>query len=268
MLDQLLKSSIGNITVERLLSAVFSFVVCYLAIKIITKGVNRLLERAEGKMDLYLRNIIRTAVKVVLYVVTAMIVVSALGVDTTSLIAVFSVVGLAVSLAVQNTLTNVAGGLMILLTKPFTVGDFIETGSLSGTAVEIGISYTRLQTPDNKIISIPNGDLANTRITDYSANRTRRVDLTYTASYDAPVATVKLALGEAMDEVGLFLEEPARQIEVMKYGDSSIEYVVRGWVENENYWPAYFAMNTKVAETFARHQVEMTYNHLNVHLKQ
>lgn len=266
-LENLMQASLGSLTVEKVLSAIITFVICCVAANVILKGVNRIVDRADDKIELYFRNIIKRTVRVVVYVVIAVIVADALGIDTTSLVAAFSVIGLAVSLAVQNTLTNVAGGLMILLTKPFAVGDYIETSGLSGTAIEIGLSYTKLQTPDNKVICIPNGDLASTRITDYSTNDTRRVDFTFTASYDAPIPAVKKALYEAMQEVGLFMDEPVWQIEVMKYGDSSIEYIVRGWVESKDYWRAYFAMNDKVAETFARHNVEMTYNHLNVHIQ-
>jgi len=266
--NKLLETSLGNISVGSVFSAIITFVICYVVIKIILKAVCAIIDRADSKLDTHIRSIVKNALKWILYVVMALIVAESLGIDTTSLIAAFSVVGLAVSLAVQNTLTNVAGGLMLLLSKPFQVGDFIETSGLSGTVVELGLSYTKLQTPDNKVICIPNGDLSNTRITDYSTKDTRRVDFTFTASYDAPIATVKKALYEAMQEVGLFLEEPAWQIEVSNYGDSSIAYVARGWVNSADYWTAYFAMNEKVSETFARHNVEMTYNHLNVHIQQ
>lgn len=266
-IKELLGTSLGNISLGSVCSAIITFVICYCIGKIILKLVNRVIDRADNKLDAYFKKLIKNVLKIVVYVIIALIVAGALGIDTTSLIAAFSVLGLAVSLAVQNTLTNVAGGVMILFTKPFVVGDFIETSGMSGTAVEIGLSYTKLQTPDNKVICIPNGDLANTRVTDYSTKDTRRVDFTFTASYDAQIVTVKKALYEAMEEVGLFLKDPAYTIEVSNYGDSSIEYVVRGWVNSADYWTAYFAMNEKVSETFARHNVEMTYNHLNVHIQ-
>lgn len=266
-LNELLTTSLGNLSVGKVCSALITFVICYAIVKIILKMVTRIVDREDSRLEPYFRNIIKKVVKWVLYIVMAVIVAEALGINTTSLIAAFSVVGLAVSLAVQNTLTNVAGGLMILLTKPFVVGDYIETNGMGGTAVEIGLAYTKLKTADNKVISIPNGDLSNTRITDYSTNDTRRLDFTFTASYDAPIPTVKKALYEAMQEVGLFMEDPVWQIEVNKYGDSSIEYIARGWVKSSDYWKAYFAMNDRVAETFARHNVEMTYNHLNVHIQ-
>ncbi len=267
-IKELLGTSLGNISLGSVCSAIVTFVICYAIGKIILKLVDKVIDRADSKLDAYFRKLIKNVLKIVVYIIIALIVAESLGIDTTSLIAAFSVIGLAVSLAVQNTLTNVAGGLMILFTKPFVVGDYIETSGLSGTAIEIGLSYTKLQTPDNKIVCIPNGDLANTRITDYSTKDTRRVDFTFTASYDAPIVTVKKALYEAFEETGLFLKDPAYQIEVSNYGESSVEYIARGWVENANYWTAYFAMNEKVSETFARHDVEMTYNHLNVHIQQ
>lgn len=265
--NQVLETSLGKISLGSVCSAVITFAIGYVVMRMVLRMINALFDRQEKRLDENVRNLAKKVIKGVLYVVLAIIVAGALGIDTTSLIAAFSVVGLAISLAVQNTLTNVAGGLMLLLSKPFEIGDYIETGSHSGTVIELGLSYTKLKTPDNKVISIPNGDLSNTRITDYSTNDTRRLEFKFTASYDAPIPTVKKALCEAMEEVGLFLEDPAWQIEVNSYGDSSIEYVVRGWVNSEDYWTAYFAMNTKVSETFARHNVEMTYNHLNVHIK-
>ena len=265
--NEILETSLGNISLGSICSAVITFVICYAVVQIILKAANAIIDREDSRLDENIRNIVKKVIKGVLYVVLAIIVAEALGIDTTSLIAAFSVVGLAVSLAVQNTLTNVAGGLMLLLSKPFEIGDYIETGSHSGTVVELGLSYTKLKTPDNKVISIPNGDLSNTRITDYSTNDTRRLEFKFTASYDAPVSTVKQALREAMEEVGLFMTEPEWQIELNSFGDSSIEYVVRGWVKSGDYWTTYFAMNEKVSETFARHNVEMTYNHLNVHVK-
>lgn len=256
----------GNISLGSVCSAVITFAIGYVVMRMVLRTINALFDRQEKRLDENVRNLAKKVIKGVLYVVLAIIVAGALGIDTTSLIAAFSVVGLAISLAVQNTLTNVAGGLMLLLSKPFEIGDYIETGSHSGTVVELGLSYTKLKTPDNKVISIPNGDLSNTRITDYSTNDTRRVDFSFTASYDAPVATVKQALYEAMEEVGLFLTDPEWVIELKSFGESSIEYVARGWVNSGDYWTAYFRMNEKVSETFARHNVEMTYNHLNVHV--
>ena len=264
--NQVLETSLGKISLGSVCSAVITFAIGYVVMRMVLRTINALFDRQEKRLDENVRNLAKKVIKGVLYVVLAIIVAGALGIDTTSLIAAFSVVGLAISLAVQNTLTNVAGGLMLLLSKPFEIGDYIETGSHSGTVVELGLSYTKLKTPDNKVISIPNGDLSNTRITDYSTNDTRRVDFSFTASYDAPVATVKQALYEAMEEVGLFLTDPEWVIELKSFGESSIEYVARGWVNSGDYWTAYFRMNEKVSETFARHNVEMTYNHLNVHV--
>lgn len=265
--NEVLETSLGNLSLGSVFSAIVTFVIGYVIVRVILRGVNAIIDREDSKLDDHIRGMVKNVVKGILYVVLAIIVAGALGIDTTSLIAAFSVVGLAVSLAVQNTLTNVAGGLMLLLNKPFEVGDYIETGSHSGTVVEVGLSYTKLQTPDNKMICIPNGDLSNTRITDYSTKDTRRLEFKFTVSYDAPIATVKQALYEAMEEVGLFMTDPAWQIELNSFGDSSIEYVVRGWVNSGDYWTAYFKMNENVSAAFARHNVEMTYNHLNVHIK-
>ena len=264
-IKELLGTSLGNISLGSVCSAIITFVICYCIGKIILKLVNRVIDRADNKLDAYFKKLIKNVLKIVIYVIIALIVAGALGIDTTSLIAAFSVLGLAVSLAVQNTLTNVAGGLMILFTKPFVLGDYIETSGMSGTAIEIGLSYTKLQTPDNKIVCIPNGDLANTRITDYSTKDTRRVDFNFTASYDAPTELVKQALYEAMSADSRILPEPAPFVGLNAFNANDIEYVARAWCSSEDYWNVYFDMNERVREIFADKGIEFSFPHIIVH---
>ena len=182
------------------------------------------------------------------------------------MIALFSVAGLAVSLALQNTLSNLAGGVMLLVTKPFEVGDFVETNGVSGTVEAIGLAYSKLATVDNKEIFIPNSEISSAKIINYTRLGTRRVDLTFSASYDAPTQTVKKAINEVLAQFPQIMQEPAPVIFLSNYGASSIEYVVRVWTAGADYWDVYFGVMEGVRESFRRNGVEMTYDHLNVHV--
>jgi small conductance mechanosensitive channel len=205
-------------------------------------------------------------VKVILYLIALLIVAQSLGIDVTSLVAVFSLAGLAISLSVQNSLSNLASGVLMLITKPFSVGDYIEAGGIGGTVSEISFIHTKLLTADKKIIFVPNSDIASSKIINYSSEPFRRVDLNFTASYDAPIEKVKEALLNAVNDCKIFCDEPAAFVNVLSYQSSSIEYTVRAWCKNEDYWTGYFSLMENVKKEFDLNEIEMTYDHLNVHM--
>lgn len=238
--------------------------VCLILVKILLKVTDKILRRTG--IDRSLHIFLRTAVKAVLLFLTVLIVAPSLGIPVTSLVAVLSVAGLAVSLAVQNSLSNVAGGIQLLTAKPFTVGDYVEVGSIAGTVAFVGIFYTRINTGDNKLVQIPNSQIAGEKIINYTAEPERRVDLKFTASYDAPVETVKQAMTQVMGSHPLTLATPEPFVRVSNYGDSSIEYTMRVWCATGDYWTVYFDMMEQVKEAFDKAGVEMTYPHLNVHM--
>jgi small conductance mechanosensitive channel len=191
----------------------------------------------------------------------------AFGINVTSLIALLSVAGLAVSLALQNTLSNLAGDIMVLLSKPFEVGDFIESEGVTGTVTGVDLAYTTVVTVDNKEVFVPNSHISAAKITNFNRLGKRRVDLNFTASYDAPTATVKKAIQEVVDaQSSMILTDPAPVVLLSAYLNSSIQYTVRVWVDAADYWTVYGNINEGVRESFARHNVEMTYEHVNVHL--
>lgn len=256
--------SVVGVTVETILSALALLAVCLILVKILLKVTDKILRRTG--IDRSLHIFLRTAVKAVLLFLTVLIVAPSLGVPVTSLVAVLSVAGLAVSLAVQNSLSNVAGGIQLLTAKPFTVGDYVEVGSIAGTVAFVGIFYTRINTGDNKLVQIPNSQIAGEKIINYTAEPERRVDLKFTASYDAPVETVKQAMTQVMGSHPLTLTIPEPFVRVSNYGDSSIEYTMRVWCATGDYWTVYFDMMEQVKEAFDKAGVEMTYPHLNVHM--
>lgn len=235
-----------------------------LVIKLLTGMLDRMLDRSKSLGAI--KRFVHTAVSVVLWVLLALTLAGDLNVDVTSIIAVLSVAGLAVSLALQNTMSNLAGGLVLLVTKPFTIGDYVEVDGLSGTISAVSMAYTTLVTPENKQVFIPNSQMAATKIVNYSALGKRRMDLKLTASYNAPTARVRAAIEEAISVIPGVLDDPAPVVYVSEYQASSIEYLARLWTSYDDYWTVYFALIEGVRESFDRFDVEMTYNHLNVHI--
>lgn len=255
---------LGIISVGALLGAVVTLVVCILAVRIITV----LLRRVLGKTTLEQRvsKYIVSTVRFVLWVVMVLIVAQQLGIPVTSLVALFSVVSLAVSLAVQNVLANVAGGLVLLVTKPFTVGDYIDTPSGEGTVREMSLTYTFLETMEGQRLAVPNSTLSSGKIINYSTLATRRLQHKITASYDDATADVRRACLTAVGRTANVLADPAPVVYVSSYGESSIEYIVRCWTRTEDYWPAYYQLLEEIRNVFNEAGVEMCYNHLNVHI--
>ena len=253
-----------ELTLGSVFRVVLMVLIGYVVIRMLMRVVNRLLERSKSMADI--RVYISTGVKVFLWFLLALMVAGSLDIDVTSVIAMLSVAGLAVSLALQNTLSNLAGGLQILVTKPFAVGDYIDAEGTAGTVSEIGLAYTKLTTPDAKRISVPNSQMSSAKITNYTNEDGRRVDMVFSASYDSPTLTVKTAIQEVLDAIPAIRQDPKPVIWINAYGASSIDYVVRAWTTTQDYWDVYYALMEGVRESFARHGVEMTYNHLNVHL--
>lgn len=254
----------ADLTLEKILYAVLIAVVGLVVIRVLMLIMDRMLKRA--RFDANIKSILRSGMKFVLGFVLVIIVLGYLNVEVTSLVALLSVAALAVSLALQNLLSNVAGGLLLLSTKPFTVGDFVETGGVMGTVSETGVFYTKLNSIDNKVIQIPNSELSQGKIINYSAQATRRLDLKISASYDAPVEQVKACILRVLTEDPRTLPDPAPQARVNQFGESAIEYVVRVWCANADYWDVYFDVLEGIKAAFDREGIEMTYNHLNVHM--
>ena len=264
-LSKILETSLGGYSLSRILSAVLTLLVCLIVSRLLLKLAKRLLDRSK-KLTARLRQIVLTSAKVVLYLLTGIITAEALGLNTSSLTALVSVLTLGVTLAAEDILGNVAGGLVILSSHPFNIGDEIEVSGTTGTVREITLNHTKLETADGHFIMQPNKELSSSRIVNYTALGRRRVVRRITASYDAPTDTVRAACLEAVAATPGTLEEPAPAVYLTDYGSSAIEYSVRCWTKAEDYWTAYFALNENLRTAFAAHGVEMTYDHLNVHM--
>ena len=256
---------LSTTAVRNLLKAIPVLVIGLLVIRIVMTLVKKALEKSRLNQDAH--TLILSLIRAVLYVLLALTVASTLGIDVTGVVALASVLTLAVSLSLQNALTNVMGGFTLLSTHPFRSGDYVEVAGQSGTVQDISMTYTKLITPDNKVVSIPNSAVVAAQIINYSAQDTRRVEVCVSASYDTPTQKVldALVLAGTVDNA---LLEPAPVAYITGYGDSAINYSLRIWVKTPDYWDVYFLVNQRVKQIFDEQGVIMTYPHLNVHMMQ
>ena len=254
---------LSSVLFQKIASAVILLVIGVLAIRIIMKLLRKSLEKSTLEKAAY--TLILSLSKVALYLLLGLSVASALGIDITGIVALASVLTLALSLALQNMLSNVIGGFTILYTHPFHSGDYVEIGGQGGTVQEINMTYTMLSTPDNKLVALPNSTVVAAQIINYSASETRRVEVKVSASYDTPTQKVidALVLAGTMDDA---LLEPAPQAVITEFADSAILYSLRVWVKNADYWNVFFALHQRIKTVFDEQGIEMTYPHLNVHL--
>ena len=238
--------------------------VCLAVMAVLLRLTTRLFQKT--KLDSGVQGFLRSALKVALWILTLLIVADSLGIPVNSIIAILSVATLALSLSLQNILTNVFSGISRLISRPFVAGDFVEIGGVSGTVKELTIMRTSLDAPDNRLILIPNADVAAAKITNFSTEPLRRVDLQFTASYDAPTELVKQALLEVIRADSRVKTDPAPFVALSGYNANDIAYTIRCWVDNPDYWPVHFALNEAVREAFARHGIEFSYPHTVVHI--
>lgn len=253
-----------NMDLKRVLAVLLLLAACMVVMRVLLRLLDRTFQRLEVEKSLY--TFARAALRVVLWLITLCVVLGYMGIEMTSLIAVLSVLGLALSLAIQGTLANLAGGIQLLVSKPFKAEDYIDAGAVSGTVVEVGLVYTRLRTVDNKIISIPNGTVSGQTITNYNTQPQRRGDLQFYASYSDPPAKVSACIRAVAEAHPKALKEPEPFVRLSGYKDSSVEYTLRLWCKTADYWELYFDLLEQIGAAFGREGIEMTYQHLNVHV--
>ena len=219
-----------------------------------------------GKVDMGVRTFLSSFLGIMLYAVLFVSIAMILGIPTTSFVTALASCGVAIGLALQGALGNLAGGIMILIFKPFKVGDYINTSAASGTVTNISIMYTVLKTPDNKVITIPNGTLTNSVIENYSASDERRVDLKFTASYDADVDKVKGILLSVAESHHKVLKDPAPFARLTNHGDSALEYTVRVWCKASDYWDVNFDIIETVKKEFDANGISIPYPQMDIHI--
>ena len=243
-------------------------IVVFLVGRWIVRRLNKLLAKILEKrhVEASLSTFVKSLVNITLTLLLIIVVIGVLGIETSSFIALFASAGVAIGMALSGTLQNFAGGVMILLFKPFKVGDTIEAQGQSGTVREIQIFNTILATPDNKIIIIPNGGLSTGLMKNYSREATRRVDWEFGIAYGDDYTKAKAVIARLLDADGRVLKDPAYFIALTSLGESSVNIVVRAWVNAGDYWGVYFDMNEKVYKTFAEENLNIPFPQLDVHL--
>lgn len=249
-------------------SKILLAIVVFLVGRWIVRRLNKLLAKILEKrhVEASLSTFVKSLVNITLTLLLIIVVIGVLGIETSSFIALFASAGVAIGMALSGTLQNFAGGVMILLFKPFKVGDTIEAQGQSGTVREIQIFNTILATPDNKIIIIPNGGLSTGLMKNYSREATRRVDWEFGIAYGDDYTKARAVIARLLDADGRVLKDPAYFIALTSLGESSVNIVVRAWVNAGDYWGVYFDMNEKVYKTFAEENLNIPFPQLDVHL--
>jgi small conductance mechanosensitive channel len=232
---------------------------------LITEGVGKSLEKS--KIDQSLVPFVRSITNIILKILIAITVMGMIGIEMTSFVAIIGAAGLAVGLALSGTLQNFAGGVVILILKPFKIGDFIEAQGYTGTVKEISIFSTLLNTPDKKLVIIPNGPLSTGALTNFSAETLRRVDWTIGIAYGDDVENLKKAINDFIAEDGRILKDPAPFIGLSELADSSVNFAVKVWVDGEDYWGVFYDMNEKVYTRFGDYKLNIPFPQMDVHVQ-
>ena len=247
-----------------LVTALVIFFVGRWIVGMVVKGMMKAMQK--GDLDITLRRFISNLARTLLMLFVIIAAINALGVQTASLIALVGAAGLAVGLALQGSLANFAAGVLIVLFRPYKVGDWIEGGGVSGSVEEVQILTTVLKTGDNKRVIIPNSQIMGTTITNYSANDTRRVDLVVGVSYSDDLDKVRKELQDLVDADERILKDPAVTIAVSELADSSVNFVLRPWVNTADYWAVYFDLTERVKKRFDEVGISIPFPQRDVHV--
>lgn len=243
----------------KVLMAMAVLIIGLLIIKVFVNTTKKVLTKKEVDITLqkFLINLLNWVLRILLFIT----VVAKLGIETTSFAAIIAAAGLAIGLALQGSLANFAGGILIIIFKPIKIGDFIEAQGVSGSVKEIEIFTTKLNTTDNKEIIIPNGALSNGNIVNYSTEATRRVDFTFGVGYNSDIKKTKEIIFSVINSHPLVLKEPATAVNLSELGDSSINFFTRGWVKKEDYWTVKFDVLEQTKEALDAAGIDIPYPH-------
>ncbi len=248
----------------KILYAGLIFFVGRFVIRFLVRGLKKML--VTRNLDLTLTSFVLNLVYFALLIFVAVAALGQLGIQTTSVVAVLGAAGLAVGLALQGSLANFASGILIIVLKPFKIGDFIDGGGATGKVQDIGMITTTLKTPDNKVVTMPNSAIMGGSITNYSAEEMRRMDLVIGVSYDDDIRQVEKVLGEILDKEERVLPEPAYRVGLLELADSSVNFAVRPWVKTSEYWDVYFDLMKQIKLVLEEKGFSIPYPQQDVHL--
>ena len=251
------------------LKLIFAAAILIIGIKLSKWAVKIILKsRTLSGMDEGVRKFIGKSVKITLYVLIIISAAGILGIPYASFVAILGSAGVAIGLALQGSLSNIAAGILILVNKPFKVGDYIAAGDIEGTVSEIGFFATKIITADNKQVSYPNAALSNTSVTDYTALGTRRIDLVFSTSYDSDIDTVKNILINVASADSLVFSEPKPEAHLSNHADSALEFKLMIWCKSSDYWTVRYNMLENVKKAFDKEKIEIPYPKLDVSVQQ
>lgn len=254
----------GKLALENVLAALVTLLACLLAVRLLLKLTRRLLSRT--KLEERVRRYILMGVKLLLYTLTVVFTAGSLGINMSSLVALLSVGSLGITLAAEDILGNVAGGLVILSSHPFDIGDYVESDGAAGTVEEISLNHTKLTTPDGLTVLLPNKVLSASKVTNYTVLGRRRIVWKMTASYDAPTEAVKAACFRAVEATEHILADPAPAVYLTAFEDSGIDFTVYCWTPTADFWATQFILAENLRKEFAQAGIEIPYNKLDVHI--
>ncbi len=258
--------SLQDLVIQYGIKILIALIIVYIGMKIIKYIINLFDKSFSERLEPTLLKFLKSVFKALLTVLLVLSAASTLGIEMTSFVAVLGAMSFAIGLSLQGSLANFAGGVLILISKPFRVGDFIEASGNKGTVEEIQILYTVLKTPDNKQIVIPNGDLSNSDITNYSANDKRRVDLVFGIGYDDDLLKAKEVLKELVNDNDMVYNTPEPIIKVGELAGSSVNFDVKIWCDTSNYWNVYYDMHEKVKLRFDEEGIGIPYPQMDIHM--
>ena len=255
---------IGSSIGISLLMALAILIVGRQLVKLILRLITVALEKSkvEDTVRIFVTNLLNTLLMILVFIAA----INQLGIETTSIIAVLGAAGLAIGLALQGSLSNFAAGILIVIYRPYKVGDYIEAGNHAGTVKDIQIFSTVLKTPDNKIVVVPNGSIMNGSIVNYSDQDTRRVDLIISCSYEDDIDKVRSVLEDILKKEKRILNDPKPQIAVAELADSSVNFIFRPWVKRTDYLPVYYSLLEEVKKRFDKEGISIPYPQSDVHI--
>jgi len=262
MLNSLIE--IGSSISISLLMALAILIIGRQLVKLILRFITVALEKSnvEDTVRIFVTNLLNTLLMILVFIAA----INQLGIETTSIIAVLGAAGLAIGLALQGSLSNFAAGILIVIYRPYKVGDYIEAGNYAGTVKDIQIFSTVLKTPDNKIVVVPNGSIMNGSIVNYSDQDTRRIDLIVSCGYEDDIDEVRSVLEDILKKEKRVLKDPKPQIAVTELADSSVNFIFRPWVKRTDYLPVYYSLLEEVKKRFDKEGISIPYPQSDVHI--
>ena len=250
----------------KIVIAILILIVSFIIINFVAKRIRKKIEKS-GKLDTTIGRVLVNAGKILAKCIVVICLVGYLGINTSALSALIASAGVCIGLAVNGALGNIAGGVLLLVTRPFKVDDFVEVAGHTGTVEDIRLCNTKIRTLDNKVVYIPNGTASTSSVTNYSEKDLRRVDIEFAISYDSDVEKAKALIAEVAAANEKVLTDPEPFVRVLSYDANSVKLVSRSWANSADYWDVFFYLTETVRKSFDENGIRIPFNQVDVHIK-